>query len=71
MRWRRRWRPGEGLPYIERAWELEPDPEIAAHLGELLWSLGRIDAAREIWLQAIVEWPGSQYLLDTMGRLDP
>ena len=64
-------RPGEGLPYIERAWELEPDPEIAAHLGELLWSLGRIDAAREIWLQAIVEWPGSQYLLDTMGRLDP
>ena len=64
-------RPGEGLPYIERAWEIQPDAEIAAHLGELLWSLGRIDAAREVWLQAIVEWPGSAVLLETMGRLDP
>ena len=64
-------RPGEGLGYIERSWELLPDPEIAAHLGELLWSLGRADEAREIWLEAIVEWPGSQILLDTMGRLDP
>lgn len=64
-------RPGEGLPYIERAWELQPDAEIAAHLGELLWSLGRIDEARQVWLQAIVEWPGSEFLLETMGRLDP
>lgn len=64
-------RPGEGLAYIERAWEIQPDEEIAAHLGELLWSLGRVDEAREIWLQAIVEWPGSEILLDTMGRLDP
>lgn len=64
-------RPDEGLPYIERAWEIQPDAEIAAHLGELLWNLGRIDAAREVWLQAIVEWPGSTVLLETMGRLDP
>jgi tetratricopeptide (TPR) repeat protein len=64
-------RPGEGLPYIERAWEILADAEIAAHLGELLWSLGRVDEARETWLQAIVEWPGSEILLETMGRLDP
>jgi tetratricopeptide (TPR) repeat protein len=64
-------RPAEALPYIERSWELERDPEIAAHLGEVLWSLGRVDEARQVWLDAIVEFPGSGILLDTMGRLDP
>ena len=64
-------KPADGLYYIERAWELERDPEIAAHLGELLWALGRQDEAREIWLEAIIEFPGSRILLDTMDRLDP
>jgi tetratricopeptide (TPR) repeat protein len=64
-------RPEEGLPFVERSWELMPDAEIAAHLGEILWALGRKDEARETWLEAIVEWPGSRILLDTMGRLDP
>jgi tetratricopeptide (TPR) repeat protein len=64
-------RPEEGLPFVERSWELMPDAEIAAHLGEILWALGRKDEARETWLEAIIEWPGSRILLDTMGRLDP
>jgi tetratricopeptide (TPR) repeat protein len=64
-------RPEEGLPFVERSWELMPDAEIAAHLGEILWALGRKDEARETWLEAIVEWPGNRILLDTMGRLDP
>jgi tetratricopeptide (TPR) repeat protein len=64
-------KPEDGLYYIQRAWELERDPEIAAHLGELLWALGRHDEARAIWLEAIVEFPGSRILLDTMDRLDP
>lgn len=64
-------RAEEGLPYVRRSWELQRDPEIAAHLGEILWSLGRVDAARDVWLDAIVEFPGSDVLLDTMGRLDP
>lgn len=64
-------RAEEGLPYIERSWQLFPDAEIAAHRGELLWSLGRIEEARQVWLDAIVDFEGSQVLLDTMGRLDP
>jgi tetratricopeptide (TPR) repeat protein len=64
-------RPQEALPYIERSMALYRDPEVAAHLGEILWSLGRVDEAREVWLEAIVEFPGSAILLDTMGRLDP
>jgi tetratricopeptide (TPR) repeat protein len=64
-------RSGEALPYAERSWALQVDPEIAAHLGEILWALGRQDEARDIWLAAIVEFPGSEILLSTMGRLDP
>jgi tetratricopeptide (TPR) repeat protein len=64
-------RPEEALPFIEQSWEMFPDEEIAAHLGEVLWSLGRIDEARDVWLEAIIEWPGSRILLETMGRLDP
>jgi tetratricopeptide (TPR) repeat protein len=64
-------RAREALPYLERSWELQRDPEIAAHLGEILWSLGRIDDARQAWLDGIVEFPGSRVLLDTMDRLDP
>lgn len=64
-------RAEEALPYVERSWELQRDPEIAAHLGEILWGLGRTEAARDVWLDAIVEFPGSEVLLGTMGRLDP
>lgn len=64
-------RAQESLPFLERALELQHDPEIAAHLGEVLWSLGRIDAAREVWLAALVEFPDSGILRDTMDRLDP
>lgn len=64
-------RDDEALPWLERAWSLQRDPEVAAHLGEVLWSMGRQDAARDIWTEAIVEFPGSDVLLETMGRLDP
>ncbi|NHA15015.1 tetratricopeptide repeat protein [Thioalkalivibrio sp. XN279] len=64
-------RPVDSLPYLERALTLQNDPEIAAHLGEVLWTLGRKEDARATWLEALVEFPGSRILLDTMGRLDP
>jgi tetratricopeptide (TPR) repeat protein len=64
-------RSAEALPYAEQSWEAQQDPEIAAHLGEILWSLGRQDEARDVWLMAIIEFPESEILLETMGRLDP
>lgn len=64
-------RAEEALPYAEGSWARQRDAEIAAHLGEILWSLGRVDDARDVWTDAIVEFPGSEILLDTMGRLDP
>lgn len=64
-------RSEEAVPYLEQALALQHDPEIAAHLGEVLWRLGRVDEAREVWLAALVEFPDSGILRDTMNRLDP
>ena len=35
--------------WLEKAWSKSKDAEIAAHLGELYWVLGRKDEARKMW----------------------
>ncbi len=62
--------PGRALPYLERALEGEDNPEIAAHVIEVLWTLDRRDEALELRDRAITEWPGDDYLVDTLQRLD-
>lgn len=42
-------KPEQGLPHLRRAFELQHDAEVAAHLGEALWQLGEQDEARSIW----------------------
>jgi len=61
--------PEEALPHLERAWDMIRDPEVAAHLGETLWALGRREEAREILQEAYDEFPGSEPLRDTLQRL--
>ncbi|WP_405223427.1 tetratricopeptide repeat protein [Lentisalinibacter sediminis] len=61
--------PEAALPYLERAWDMIRDPEVAAHLGETLWVLGRRAEAREILQEAYDEFPGSEPLRDTLQRL--
>ena len=39
--------PAKALPWLERAWAAMPDPEVAAHLIEVLWALDRTAQARE------------------------
>lgn len=53
----------EALEYLQRAYEMMPDGEIAAHLGETLWVLGRRDAAWRIWDEAIAAEPDNEVLL--------
>ncbi|MBN4075261.1 tetratricopeptide repeat protein, partial [Gammaproteobacteria bacterium AH-315-E17] len=55
---------------LERAFELFPDHEVAAHLGEVLWVMGNQEAAREIWQDALETRPESEFILNTMQRLD-
>jgi tetratricopeptide (TPR) repeat protein len=60
----------QALEYLRRAYEMLPDGEIAAHLGEVLWVIGNRDEARKIWREALAREPENQYLLRTLERLD-
>lgn len=45
-------RTHEALVQLRRAWTLNKDPEIGAHLGQVLWELGHRDDARRVFDQA-------------------
>jgi tetratricopeptide (TPR) repeat protein len=64
----RKGQPGEAEAYLRRALEQGFDAEIAAHLGEVLWSLGRKAEAREVWGHALDEAPEHEYLLRVLSR---
>ena len=48
-----------------------PDPEIAAHLGEVLWKLGRRDEASKIWKAALTDNPDHETLLAVIQKFQP
>jgi len=54
---------------LEKAYELFPDHEVAAHLGEVLWVMGDRSGARKIWREGLDSQPGSEYIRSTMERL--
>jgi tetratricopeptide (TPR) repeat protein len=60
--------PKEGLEYLQRAYKTRPDPEIAAHLGEVLWAKGRQSEAEKVWRESVVEHPENELLQDTIKR---
>ena len=41
--------PKRALELLREAMRKQPDPEIAAHLGEVLWKLGEHASARDAW----------------------
>ncbi len=61
----------EAVTYLEKARKLRNDPEVAAHLGEVLWVLGRKDDARQIWNTALEQHPQDTRILDAIKRLAP
>jgi tetratricopeptide (TPR) repeat protein len=48
---------------LRKAYEIQNDPEIAAHLGEVLWKKGQQDEAKKIWANALKEHPENEVLL--------
>ena len=58
----------EALEHLRRAMSITPDPEIAAHLGEVLWVLGQKLEAREVWNTALEQSPDDESLLDVINR---
>lgn len=59
----------EALRLLQWAFKNRPDAEIAAHLGEVLWSLNRKDEALSIWREGKGLNADNDTLLDTLKRL--
>jgi Flp pilus assembly protein TadD len=59
----------EALRLLRSAYGQKPDAEIAAHLGEVLWTTGQADEARKIWRQGLELNPDNDTLKATLQRL--
>ena len=57
--------------FLERAYKVRPDPEIAAHLGEVLWARGQRAEAGTLWQTSLQSHPQNEVLLETLRRLKP
>lgn len=57
------------LEHLSRAWAAYPDPEVAAHYGEVLWRTGNEEQARIIWEEALEQDPSHEVLNETIERL--
>jgi tetratricopeptide (TPR) repeat protein len=59
----------DSVGYLRRAFAGRPDPEIAAHLGEVLWAMGERAEAERVWGDATRESPDNETLANTIKRL--
>ena len=59
----------EAARIFETAYKARPDPEIAAHFGEVLWSMGQRDRAIAIWKEAQLSNRDNETLIETLKRL--
>ncbi len=59
----------EAIRLLQGAYKARPDAEIAAHLGEVLWSVGQQDQASAIWKEGVGLNPQNETLRETMRRL--
>lgn len=59
----------DAVKYLTRAYDLNDDGEIAAHLGEVLWVKGEQQRAKKLWQQVLEKAPGDKKVLEAMQRL--
>lgn len=59
------------LSHLERAFKMRQDPEIAAHLGEVLWMLGRKSEAAKTWREAAAAHPENEVLAEVLKKFAP
>ena len=55
---------------LRKAYEVQADPEIAAHLGEVLWKQGKQEEAKKIWASALKEHPENATLVATNKKFN-
>lgn len=60
----------EAEKFLRRAWALSKNPEIASHLGEVLWVKGEQEAARTIWREGLEADSENPVLRETLLRME-
>jgi tetratricopeptide (TPR) repeat protein len=56
------------LNYLQRAYDKQPETEIAAHLAEVLWVMGRKDEAKKLFDKAVDAAPDDNFLLNFKNK---
>jgi tetratricopeptide (TPR) repeat protein len=54
--------------FLKKAYAVQADPEIAAHLGEVLWKQGKLEEAKKLWASALKDFPENDVLLATAKK---
>tara|TARA_B110000037_G_scaffold155558_1_gene175360 strand:- start:1377 stop:3119 length:1743 start_codon:yes stop_codon:yes gene_type:complete len=54
--------------FIKKAYAINKDPEIAAHLGEILWVQGKKEEAKNVWKDSLNRHPSNTVLIETTNR---
>lgn len=57
------------LSFIQKAYDVQSDPEIAAHLGEILWAQGKKKEANDILELSLQSFPDNEVLKEAFKRL--
>ena len=57
------------LSFIQKAYDVQPDPEIAAHLGEILWAQGKKKEANDVLELSLQSFPDNEVLKEAFKRL--
>jgi tetratricopeptide (TPR) repeat protein len=61
----------KSLEFLRRAYAANPDPEIAAHLGEVLWVKGEREAAQKVWRASEQAHPDNTLLREVIHKFLP
>jgi tetratricopeptide (TPR) repeat protein len=59
----------EAVRILQEAFKAKPDADIAAHLGEVLWTMGQRDQAVSTWKEGLQLNAENETLLETLKRL--
>lgn len=56
------------VEYLQKAYDISPEIEIAAHLGEVLWEAGDKEKARAVWKKSYLDDANNPILNETLER---
>ncbi|MFT4630772.1 MAG: tetratricopeptide (TPR) repeat protein [Arenicella sp.] len=60
----------QAVKFLQQAYDLSSEVEIAAHLGEVLWVKGEKDRARDVWRNAFEKESKNPLLASTLRRFE-